>query len=82
MRSRDQTFECAGGIWELLRLKEVKEKSGVSSFILAKNFFFQFKADLHYKIQEIRLEIMLTFFFLFSFFFHPVIFSKVCIPDN
>ena len=68
MRSRDQTFECAGGIWELLRLKEVKEKSGISSFILAKNFFFQFKADLHYKIQEIRLEIMLTFFFFISLF--------------
>ena len=46
----------------LLRLKEVKEKSGISSFILTKNFFSQFKVDLDYKIQEIRLEIMLTFF--------------------
>ena len=73
MRSRDQMFECARGIWQLLRLKEVKEKSRISSFILARNFFFNSGQTLQYNSEASSSH---------SFSFHLVIFSRVCIPDH
>ena len=49
MRSGDQTFEFARGIWQRLRLKEIKEKSRIPSFILAKEFFFSIQGIMNFE---------------------------------